>query len=392
MTVTNDDRSVRVGIMRYGLSFTFAALALFMVAVGILSLTVWAPSQEVEATGSPSEPYTITRVGVLPLYSDDIKVTVAGDTPTEPVAVAAGEYNDVVAWLANKPYDEIVGLETLTSLKMQNHAGVMPEERLDVSDDGELLKSDMWFALYEGRGAISFSVPADQLQAALLITTSNSETPYHVTLTWQTPRSNILAWVTLSFAAVFLLLGVATAVTQFRLEQSRIRRKTILLERDSADNTDTGMIEIIPPAVAQRRLKTETPEQDQPPETAEEVASTLSPEPVVIDQRSENEETALDESEPREPSKPVRTVETITTDSGMMNMSALRDGVKLPSRRALREAKQRGVEKLMVEGKEYSTLDKSPEVAEAEEVLSRRPTRQVSSLFRKKRRQGEKDE
>lgn len=48
-------------------------------------------------------------------------------------------------------------------------------------------------------------------------------------------------------------------------------------------------------------------------------------------------------------------VEKVSTDSGMLNMTALQAGRQFPSRRALREAKQRGVEGLIVDGKFYTT-------------------------------------
>lgn len=427
MTEAQADKPKRAATMRYGLSVALGALTMLMVIIGVLGVTVWRPAQEVKAVGSPSEPYAITRVGVLSLYSDEIRVTVAGEKPTENVAVAVGQYNDVVAWLADKPYDEIVGLETLSTLKMQNHAGVMPDAaKTDDSDDSgsDLLKSDMWFDLHEGRGEVSFEVPEGQLDAALLVTTADPGGHYTVTLTWETPRHNILAWIAFILAALFLVLGLLTMVIQMRVEKSRVRRKSTLLERGTADTTETGMIEIVPQAVAQRRLEANAEQQQSQPgevpadgsdadhgllEETEDSAQLASAEDDDQDSEREEaeraepktdedaaetestmEEPPVELTEP-EPGADAR-VETVSTDSGMINLAALQGGVTLPTRRALREANQRGVHKLVVEGKEYSTSHKTPEVSQAEEVLSRRPTRQVSSIFKKKRGQGEQHE
>lgn len=48
-------------------------------------------------------------------------------------------------------------------------------------------------------------------------------------------------------------------------------------------------------------------------------------------------------------------IERVPTDSGMLNMTALQVGRQFPSRRALREAEQRGVVGLIVDGKLYTT-------------------------------------
>ena len=43
------------------------------------------------------------------------------------------------------------------------------------------------------------------------------------------------------------------------------------------------------------------------------------------------------------------------TDTGIIDLSAIRPGVALPSRRALREAREKGEEKIVIEGREFDT-------------------------------------
>ena len=47
--------------------------------------------------------------------------------------------------------------------------------------------------------------------------------------------------------------------------------------------------------------------------------------------------------------------EKVSTDTGIIDLSSIRPGVTLPSRRALREAREKGEEKIVIDGREFNT-------------------------------------
>ena len=65
--------------------------------------------------------------------------------------------------------------------------------------------------------------------------------------------------------------------------------------------------------------------------------------------------------------------QTEPTDTGIIDLSAIRPGVTLPSRRALREAREKGKHVLVVDGQEYDT-GLIPAVSDDEDALGEAPT------------------
>ena len=123
-------------LKRYTLPIVLAIIALALMVIGILSLTVWKPQQEVIAERSTDQPYTMTREGVLPLYADEVVVRASADGDQR-VWLAVGSPQDVAAWLQGESYDEIVGLSTLTDLKATSHIVETPVDESQQSGETE---------------------------------------------------------------------------------------------------------------------------------------------------------------------------------------------------------------------------------------------------------------
>lgn len=447
-------------VKRYSLPIVLGVIAAALVAVGVLALTVWRPAQQVVASRETDQPFTMTRVGVFPLYGDTVNVraTVSDDRF---VWVAVGSPEDVTAWLQDEPYDEIVGLLDLQTLKAIAHDADQPQsgESQDVevsaeSQSGAMavpdspIESDMWISENYGRGSVSLTLGRDDMDTSILAATDGVGPAPTITLTWDTPQNNLLAVISFITAGVVALIAAAVAAALAGAHGRRLSRSQVLRTQDERADTSTTEIAIAPasspktkssdgsadraltgagskgPASSSTELSTQTraadePTPDQVTETgeaettptpeSEAVSETVEPGPEVADDVPEAAETevaatssqpASEESTP-EPSSPAfddakgtgevlpstsaetpgapsadllaaMRSETVTTESGMMNLSALRGGGAFPTRRALREAQRRGVDKLVVEGREYSTTAGHQEAANVDEVLGLR--------------------
>lgn len=101
---------------RYSVPIVFGIIAVALLAVGVLALTVWRPAQQVSATHDSTEPFAMTRAGVFPLYADSVKINATAE-PDQDVWLAVGSPEDITAWLQDEPYEEVVGLLDLQTLK-----------------------------------------------------------------------------------------------------------------------------------------------------------------------------------------------------------------------------------------------------------------------------------
>ena len=125
----------------------------------------------------------------------------------------------------------------------------------------------------------------------------------------------------------------------------------------------------------------------EPPEdlTVEEVSEAAPEEPEVTEVAEELEVTEVAEEEATKEVSEEEVVseapveETVSTDSGMLNLAALQGGGAFPTRRALREARERGVDTLVVEGRSFTTrrpadvsAESSDDEGTPEDVLRKR--------------------
>lgn len=393
-------------VKRYSLPIVLGIIAAALVAVGVLAVTVWRPAQHVMASRDAQHPYTMTRVGVFPLYGD--RVNVRASVPDDGfVWVAVGSPEDVTAWLQGESYEEIIGLEDLETLKVVTHGSSEAQSGEEATEGGaedtqsgladvpeSPLQSDMWISENYGRGSVSLTLDRDEMDTSIIAATDGVGVAPTITLTWDTPQNNLLAVISFITAGVIALIAVAVAAALAGAHSRRITRSAHL--RTQADRAGTATTEIaLSPAPSEAAVPADEGElpEDAPVAPPEEV-TLAGDEESAEDERDAEDVEAAGKGEPAEgapaappegatpeekAAKPDRLAairsETVTTESGMMNLAALRGGGAFPTRRALRDAQRRGVDRLVVGGREYSTVKGREDTEDVDEVLGQRTVR-----------------
>ena len=342
-------------------------IAVALLAVGALALTVWRPAQQVSATHNPTEPFAMTRAGVFPLYADSVRINVTAE-PDQDVWLAVGSPEDITAWLQDEPYEEIVGLLDLQTLKTIPHGveanpqsgeaqsgrgAESVEEPQSGAQAASPISSDMWVAENYGRGSVSLTLSGDDMGLSILAATDGVGPAPTLTLTWQTPQSNLLAVASFIGAAIATIMALIIAVSLAGAARRRASRSEALRTLDERASTDTAEIATLP------ELST-TDHVESSDAVLVEITETEDPTEVVAEDTAEPVES-IDKDKPStkddQPSRlEASRSETVTTDSGMMNLSALQQsGGAFPTRRALRDAHRRGVNRLVVGEREFTT-------------------------------------
>ncbi|WP_099331635.1 hypothetical protein [Actinomyces minihominis] len=402
-------------IKRYSLPIVLGIIALALTVVGILGLTVWKPAQQVQATYEGNQPLVMTRAGVLPLYAEKVNIKATAD-PDQEVWVALGLPEDVTAWLQDEPYDEIVGLTDLQTLKTIPHiidtevqSGGEDEAEEEVAEQAQSgdsptspLSSDMWVAEKFGRGSVSLTITGDELGMSILAATDGVGAAPSITLTWETPQPNTTATIAFIAAGVVAVVALILALALVGSRRRRVQRSEEIRTLDERASTETTEIAVIDPnaEVVEQQVGAGTPAEEVPVEVdvadegdevaepieAEDVAKDetdpIAGEVVAVETPEQLEEPEVEEqpenakSESNETRDGLRT-ETVTTDSGMMNLAALQaGGGAFPTRRALRDAQKRGVSRLVVGDREFSTENaRAKRSSTPDEVLSERSLR-----------------
>lgn len=314
-------------LKRYLTSVVLAIITVVLVVLAVLSLTVWRPAQQVSASAKPTTPFVVTRAGLLSLYGNTATVTFTAANPTDKIWVAQGQITDINAWLTDRPYEEIGGLETLDSLKITLSplaeqqlaqsgapAPTEPDERDEADEQsgaqsgaqsgdettdssagaassGSPIASDMWYVQREGVGTLSAVYSGDDIQVPLLIAGNGVDPAPEITITWKTPRANTLAWVLCSVMAVFALATVVVWAVTFRRHRRHVRHRSRIDAAAAADNTDTSAIPMPLPS-RYRRARGRGAQKDAP---------------LVEDLAAEDE--LLEDAD--EPSEPIEGSETI---------------------------------------------------------------------------------
>ena len=394
---------------RYSVPIVLGIIAVALLAVGALALTVWRPAQQVSATHNPTEPFAMIRAGVFPLYADSVRINVTAE-PDQDVWLAVGSPEDITAWLQDEPYEEIVGLLDLQTLKTIPHGveanpqsgeaqsgrgAESVEEPQSGAQAASPISSDMWVAENYGRGSVSLTLSGDDMGLSILAATDGVGPAPTLTLTWQTPQSNLLAVASFIGAAIATIMALIIAVSLAGAARRRASRSEALRTLDERASTDTAEIATLPElsttdhVESTNAISVEATETADPTEVvAEDAAETVESIDQEVDDVTpsrpdadsagdadlagdadsagdEELSVATDDMEAKDkPStkddQPSRLEasrsETVTTDSGMMNLSALQQGGgSFPTRRALRDAHRRGVSRLVVGEREFTT-------------------------------------
>lgn len=245
-----------------------------------------------------------------------------------------------------------------------------------------------------------------------LVITSDGTTPSDltVTMTWQTPHANVLAIT--AGVITFICLLIAAALVGLVLW--RERQVDSEEEKHKEDEAEDGASQQVDPAFFETDENSESSEAESETlqsdneeaeeysdlaeggETPDDVTAQDSsteaaefdeemPEDASSDDRAAEESAEVDEtivtdqdessdSEPRrgrhgiayyddEVDPPARE----STDTGIIDLSGIRPGAVLPSRRALRQAREKGEERLVIGGQEFDT-GLIPQVEKQEEA------------------------
>lgn len=245
-----------------------------------------------------------------------------------------------------------------------------------------------------------------------LVITSDGMTPSDltVTMTWQTPHANVLAIT--AGVITFICLLVAAALVGLVLWRERQvdseegKRKEGEAEEGSSQQVDPAFFETAdnsesseaetetlqsdneeaeeysdlaeggetPDDVTAQDSSTEAAELDE--ETPEDASSDdpAAEESAEVDETFVTDQDESSDSEPRrgrhgiayhddEADPPARE----STDTGIIDLSGIRPGAVLPSRRALRQAREKGEERLVIGGQEFDT-GLIPQVEKQEEA------------------------
>ena len=245
-----------------------------------------------------------------------------------------------------------------------------------------------------------------------LVITSDGTTPSDltVTMTWQTPHANVLAIT--AGVITFICLLIAAALVGLVLW--RERQVDSEEEKHKEDEAEEGASQQVDPAFFETdensessEAETETLQSDN--EEAEEYSDSIeggeTPDDVTaqdaftevaeldeetpedessddraVEERVEVDETSVTDRDESSDSEPRRGRHGIayhdaevdppareSTDTGIIDLSGIRPGAVLPSRRALRQAREKGEGRLVIGGQEFDT-GLIPQVEKEEEA------------------------
>ena len=245
-----------------------------------------------------------------------------------------------------------------------------------------------------------------------LVITSDGTTPSDltVTMTWQTPHANVLAIT--AGVITFMCLLIAAALVGLVLW--RERRAASEEEAREQDEAEEGASQQVDPAFFEADENSESSEAETEPlqsdnEEAEEYSDSIDSGEAPLDltaQDSSTEVAEFDEEKPEGDLPEEHTLEESfevneasatdqdessdsqlrrgrhgiayhdgevdppareSTDTGIIDLSGIRPGAVLPSRRALRQAREKGEGRLVIGGQEFDT-GLIPQVEKEEEA------------------------
>ncbi len=402
-------------VRQFAAALIAAVLAVVAAVLGVLALTVWKPANEVVASATPDQPYVMTRDGVLPLQGDGarVTVTVTAADPSATVDLVVGTPGDVLGWIGDAGYTEVVGIaDGWTDLKVVDHPALGAAEPGAVAGSGVTndsggapqsggasqsdekaesgnsveaspLVNDMWLQQISGTGSTSLTLDNVPEGRSVLAAVQGSSTGPAITLTWAVPQGNGAAIGAFSLAVLFLIVAVVLFVVELRTVRHRRRRARQLRQRAEADVTSTQQLSVgnvmaqasgahvdqVPvgdgDASTDNQEDAIGSEQDSgptgvagPDEDKKGTADTDKPVETTDQQTAGNpieRASLLGRHAASAPTGEQDPPEKVPTDSGLIDVSSIREGVAFPSRRALREARDRGEESFVIDGHEFDT-------------------------------------
>ncbi|WP_455159299.1 hypothetical protein [Schaalia cardiffensis] len=403
-------------LKQYTAAVIAAALSLIFLIVGVLALTVFKPAQEFSSSVVPEHTLVMTRDGVLRLMAKNVTVTATSKSGA-PVALGLGTPGDVLGWIGDDPYTEVVGLSSDRSLlKTEDRSAVGDAQsgaqsgrhaqsgtqvgtpgaqsqssaqsgaqsaaqsggRIDPEASkllDALLASDMWLQVATNDGTAALSLTEVPASRSLLAVSAGGVGDLELTLTWPSERANWLAIISLLAALVFVLVAAIAAFSRFH-HLNRAQRRSSKIATDAEATTES-----LEPAQEEMNVEDEGVQSEAPSdsqeheelleEQAQRRAAGEERDPLEVSSGPEELESSpsVETCEDEAPEEETRVVgrhgsgspidqdppERESTDTGVIDLSSIRPGMTLPSRRALREARQKGEGTLIIDGREFDT-------------------------------------
>lgn len=418
-------------LRRFSGAAAACAVAVIAAIVAVLALTVWKPTQQISATVTPQQPVVITREGLFQLEGGEVTVTAAsasGKQVTMALGTAADvrawvsdlSYAEITGISANRENLLTEGHDSATSSPSpspSSEAPQNPDQNAQPSPSPSATPTlsaaggDMWLDEATAPSTATMTL-RDVAAGRSLVITSDGTTPSDltVTMTWQTPHRNVLAitagvitFICLLIAAALVGLvlwrerqvdseeekhkedeaeeGASQQVdpaffeTDENSESSEAETATLQSDNEEAeehsDSTEGGET---PDDVTAQDAFTEVAELDEQTPEDESSDDRAVEERVEVDETSVTDRDESSDSEPRrgrhgiayhdaEVDPPARE----STDTGIIDLSGIRPGAVLPSRRALRQAREKGEGRLVIGGQEFDT-GLIPQVEKEEEA------------------------
>ena len=403
---------------RYVAASSMGVVALVCVLVGLLGVTVLRPPTHQVSSVVSATDLIMTRGNVLSIVKDDVTVTATSKSGA-PVTLSIGTTQDVKGWIGDAAYTEVIGVESdRTKLKAESHAAVSTGQTTPAAPSApaqsgaqpgvqsgaqhladptsadlvtQLASSDMWFKQASGAGTVSLdreNVPSGR---SALAASAAGPDDLTLTLTWKVEQTNTLAIIAFLAACVFALIALALFLTRWQLLRLRKIREARIEERRKADSLETSSINsaAVAERVAAARDSAPAPAPVEAPPAADEApvangSSAEAREATPVEEKVQwgaavytpaSDESASNEA-PQDDYVPDPLTDTFerrgrhgldngpidqdpperaTTDTGVIDLSGIRGGRTLPSRRALREARNNGEQTVVVDGQEFNT-------------------------------------
>ena len=270
---------------------------------------------------------------------------------------------------------------------------------------------DMWLDEVTAPSTATMTL-RDVAAGRSLVITSDGTTPSDltVTMTWQTPHANVLA-IAAGFITFICLLIAAALVGLVLWRERQVDSEE---EKRKEDEAEEGTSQQVDPAFFETDENSESSEAETETlqsenEEAEEYSDSIeggeTPDDVTaqdaftevaeldeetpedessddraVEERVEVDETSVTDRDESSDSEPRRGRHGIayhdaevdppareSTDTGIIDLSGIRPGAVLPSRRALRQAREKGEGRLVIGGQEFDT-GLIPQVEKEEEA------------------------
>lgn len=389
-------------LRRFSGAAAACAVAVIAAIVAVLALTVWKPTQQISATVTPQQPVVITREGLFQLEGGEVTVTAASASGKQ-VTMALGTAADVRAWVSDLSYAEITGISAnRENLLTEGHdsatsatSSPSPSATPTLSAAG----GDMWLDEATAPSTATMTL-RDVAAGRSLVITSDGTTPSDltVTMTWQTPHANVLAIT--AGVITFICLLIAAALVglvlwrERQVDSEEEKHKEDEAEEEASQQVDPTFFETdensesseaetatlqsdneeaeeyndsieggeTPDDVTAQDAFTEAAEFDEEMPESELPEDRTSEESFEIEEASVTDRDESSDSGPRrgrhgiayhddEVDPPARE----STDTGIIDLSSIRPGAVLPSRRALRQAREKGEGRLVIGGQEFDT-------------------------------------